>query len=485
MTGYNSLDLPLAHLFRRAGRAFLFDGAGGGLARVGDDESACWEVFLSRSSRVQARACGGGGDRAGGAAPLPPGFERLAAAGFFRRPPFPAGPLPAPGLHSLCLNVAHACNLACTYCFAGGGAYSGGTRGLMTAGMAAAAVDFLLANARPGRALSVDFFGGEPLLAWDVVERTVAYATAQGEAQGNPMRFSLTTNATLVDDDRARFIAERMSSVIVSLDGRPEVHDRMRPGLCGEGSYDASMAGARAISAALAAAPRPPGLDMPAETGRLWVRGTYTRHNRDFWRDVEHLAAEGFSQISLEPVLAPPDAPYALSEADLPALDESYGRVLGLAAGGGGVRFFHFELNTGRSACIEKRFGGCGAGLGYVCVSPSGQVYPCHQFDGESEFELLSLSSGGSAGGGPVFDAQERFATAHIGSKDACRSCWAQLHCGGGCHYTAWRYGGNLHTPYGLGCELLKLRLEHALALSALRAGAAGPGPGPERARPG
>jgi uncharacterized protein len=350
----------------------------------------------------------------------------------------------------------------------------------MTPGTANAAVDFLLANATPGRALSVDFFGGEPLLAWDVVEQTVAYATSHAETNGNGnrIRFSITTNATLVDPEMARFIARHMSSVIVSLDGRPRVHDAARPALGGRGggaggsaagsaaaSYEISAAGARAIADALAREPLPPGPDMPGGTDRLWIRGTYTRHNRDFWRDVEYLAAEGWHQISLEPVIAAVDAPYGLARAHLTEIAESYDRVLEMCAGGK-VRFFHFELNPDRPACAAKRFGGCGAGLGYVCVAPGGAVYPCHQFAGQSEFELLSLGKAAST----RFEPDSRLAAAHVGAKGHCRRCWAQLHCGGGCHYTAWRLGGSLLKPHDMGCDLLRLRLEHALALSGLRA---------------
>lgn len=483
----DSLDLSLAHLFRRAGQAFLFDGATGALARLDEPAYAAWGRFL-QAGGVAATDNASGGDHGSGGCE-PPGYAKMAGAGMFRRPPYPAGPLPTPGLHSLCLNVAHACNLDCVYCFAAGGAYAGGTTGLMTVGTARAAIDFLLANATPGRALSIDFFGGEPLLAWDVVEETVSYASSRAETQGNRIRFSITTNATLVDSHRARFIARHMSSVIVSLDGRPGVHDAARPMLGGAaGSYRVSAAGARAISEALTSEPRPPGPDMPGGTDRIWVRGTYTRYNCDFWRDVEHLAAEGFSQISMEPVIAGADAPYALDHAQLPGIGESYDRVLDLCAAGK-VRFFHFELNPDRPACAAKRFGGCGAGLGYVCVAPGGAVYPCHQFAGEGEFELLRLGLGGGPDGAdedgpagssgcrppaPSYKADARLAGAHVGSKDNCRGCWAQLHCGGGCHYTAWRYGGSLHEPHRLGCELLRLRLEHALALTGLRAADAG-----------
>lgn len=436
------------------------DGSTAALVRLDAGSFAAWSGYLSGLS-----------DQAG--AKDPPGLSELRRSGLFRQPQYPAPTAEPTGLHSLCLNVAHLCDLACQYCFAGGGAYGGKGAAIMTPAVARRAVDLLLESSPAGRTVNLDFFGGEPLLAWDTVVDVVGYATREARAEGGTVHFTLTTNAVGLTAAQARFAAEHMATIIVSLDGRPEVHDRMRARPDRSGSYEAALAGAGLLKGALGAARHRAGKsdrmdgsvllgrpDRPTDSAPLWVRGTFTRHNLDFWRDVEHLLELGFDQISMEPVSAPPGAPYSLQAAALPQIRESYSRIANLVRQGG-LRFFHFELNQRQPACAVKRYSGCAAGAGYGCVAPSGELYPCHQFDGDTAFaqgNVLKLASHPTA---------ERLLGAGVGAKQVCRQCWAQLFCGGGCHYASWRYGGGLFEPPPFYCMLTRARLECALSLQA------------------
>jgi uncharacterized protein len=364
---------------------------------------------------------------------------------------------------------------------------------------ACAAIDYLMANSPAGRSLSVDFFGGEPLLAWPAVTEAVRYGRERAAATGREIRFTLTTNGVGLDEERAAFCAGNMSTLIVSIDGRPEIHDRHRRTRTGGPSFERAFAGAKLLARALEQRAKRDGAvpgsratslhpDLPIDSGPLWIRGTYTQDNLDFWRDVEFLAASGFGQVSMEPVAMPPDPAHAIRAEDLGPIAESYERIAELVLDGR-VRFFHFELNTESPACAPKRFTGCAAGGGYACVNPSGAVYPCHQFDGVEGYELGRLTPGRAAadGGGAASAAPPALAytgcaaltSAHVGNKPACRDCWAQLHCGGGCHYAALKWGGDILCPYPLGCALMKERLKAALAIQALlpsRAAQAWPG---------
>jgi uncharacterized protein len=404
--------------------------------------------------------------------------------------------------------VAHTCDLACGYCFAGAGGYGSAADAagpsIMPLATAERALDFLFASAPRGRGASVDFFGGEPLLAWRTVTGAVAHGRRLAAATGRDIAFTLTTNGQQLDDEQAAFCAQEMATVIVSIDGRPGVHDLWRRGRQGQPSYDLAVAAARRLQRALAAAGRevggagslPPAAslfpgrasgaggaaqgaasqpvrrtaerpDRPAGSSPLWARGTYTRHNLDFWRDVEHLAGLGFGQVSMEPVSARPGTPYALAPSDLPAIEESYWRIADLVAAGK-ARFFHFELNVKEPSCAPKRYTGCAAGAGYGCVNPQGVLYPCHQFDGQAAWAQGSLDEVVRSG----YRVDARLAEAHVGAKPACRDCWAQLHCGGGCHFAAWQQGsGSLLEPDPLACAIMKVRLRVALALEARRTG--------------
>ncbi len=490
-------NFGLARTFRALSRNLLFDGSSGALVGLSEGAFCVWQEYLAWQASIcpgsprTDHAAGPGGARPAPASP--PGLTELVAAGLFRRPEYPGAtsPLAAKGLHSLCLNVAHACDLACDYCFAGRGSYGSPVSGIMQPDMARAAIDYILANSPPGRTLSVDFFGGEPLLAWPAVVEAVRYGRERAAAAGKTILFTLTTNGVGLDDERASFCAANMSTLIVSLDGRPEVHDRHRRTRSGGPSSGQALAGARRLADAIArresagagpgraaggsafgggvhAAFRP---DLPVGSGPLWIRGTFTRDNLDFWRDVEYLAKQGFRQVSMEPVAQPPDPGLALRDADFGAIRESYERVADLVLAGR-VRFFHFELNTESPACAPKRFTGCSAGGGYACVNPAGEVYPCHQFDGVRDHLLDRLEAAdGSGEGAPVYRSSPRLSAAHVGNKPACRDCWAQLHCGGGCHYAAYKWGGDVLSPYPFGCELMKARLETALAVQAALAG--------------
>ena len=447
----------------------MFDGASGALVQLSESAFAAWVDYLASPT----------------AAASPPGLADLHASGMFRAPVYPAaGSQPAAqGLHSLCLNVAHSCDLACDYCFAGKGAYGSPAPAVMQPPTACAAIDYLIANSPSGRSLSVDFFGGEPLLAWPAVTAAVAHGKAKAEQAGKTIRFTITTNAVSMDDARAAFCAAEMSTIIVSLDGRPSTHNRHRLDKAGRATFERALRGARLLADAVSAAKKTVTAtidgasgtggrdslllhpDLPLGAGPLWVRGTYTADNVDFAADVRYLRQLGFTQISMEPVALPPNQAQAIQPGDIPQIRAAYAEIAAMVAAWE-LRFFHFELNTDAPSCAPKRFTGCAAGAGYAAVDPAGRVYACHQFDGVAEFGLGAVCQ---ADGSPaVYQLHEALATAHVGGKPACRSCWAQLYCGGGCHYAAWSANGDLHEPYRLGCDLLKARLEVALALQAI-----------------
>lgn len=352
---------------------------------------------------------------------------------------------------AICLNVAHACNLRCRYCFAGQGRFGGGPQ-LMSWEVGRAAVDFLLAQAPPGADLEIDFFGGEPLLNFALVRSLILYGLAKSRAEGKALRFTLTTNGLLLDEEKLAFLNEHEVQLILSLDGRPEVHDRCRllPG--SGGSYGAVLP---QILRAVA-----------SRQGRnYFIRGTFTRYNLDFSRDVAHLLSLGLREISLEPVVADPEEDYALRPEDLPALTLEYDRLVQLfldeLSAGRPFTFFHFQVDLEPGLCLPKRLQGCGAGHQYLAVTPAGEIYPCHQFVGRREFCLGSLAEGITNS-----RLKEQFAALNVLAKP-CRSCWARYFCGGGCHAANLSYGGSLTKPYELGCALMKKRLECAIYLRA------------------
>ena len=355
-------------------------------------------------------------------------------------------------LKAVCLHVAHDCNLRCAYCFAQNGPF-GGERGLMPPKVARAAVDLLIARSGSRQACEVDFFGGEPLLNFEVVRETVEYAKAKGAAAGKVFSFTLTTNATLLTPEIEDFLNAEDISLILSLDGRPEVNDRMRPLAGGQGSYDLVLDRIRRCVERRKAS---------STSAYAIVRSTYTRHNRDFSRDVLHLADLGFDALSLEPVVASEEEPYALRDEDIPQLCAEYERLaqayLERRLEGRPFAFFHFNLDLEGGPCLPRRLTGCGAGYQYLAVTPSGELYPCHQFVGRREFLCGDVFTGPTRP-----DLTKIFVDSHIFTKEECPTCWARFYCSGGCHANADKFNGDIRRPHRAGCELQKKRLECAL----------------------
>ena len=361
-------------------------------------------------------------------------------------------------LKALCLNIAHTCNLTCSYCFAGQGSYKGDTA-LMPYETGKAALDMLVRMSGLRRNLEVDFFGGEPLLNWQTVKRLVAYGRSIEKEYSKNFRFTLTTNGMLVDDDVIDFCNREMHNVVLSLDGRKEVHDRFRVDRAGRGSYDKIV-------------PRFQEFVRRRGDQNYYIRGTYTRHNLDFLNDVKHMADLGFTQLSMEPIVTAPDDSEALRPEDLPVLYEQYEQLavemLKRKREGKGFDFYHYLIDLENGPCLYKRLGGCGSGTEYLAVTPSGELYPCHQFVGDAGFLM-----------GNVWDSVTRpdlfdeFKVCGLSSRPDCDECWAKLYCAGGCAANAYHAAGSINGIYEYGCDLFRKRLESALMMqAALSAGA-------------
>ncbi len=353
---------------------------------------------------------------------------------------------------ALCLHVAHTCNLSCKYCFAEEGEYHG-QRVVMPLEVGKQALDFLVANSGSRRNLEVDFFGGEPLMNWQVVQELVSYGRSLEEKNGKKFRFTMTTNGVLLDEEKMEYLNREMSNVVLSIDGRPEVHDFMRPFPSGAGSYDKIL---------------PKFQEFAKRRGEkdYYVRGTFTRHNLDFSKDVLHLADLGFRQISMEPVVAPEDAEYAIRQEDLPVIYEEYDtlarQMIEREKEGRGFQFFHFMVDLSGGPCVYKRLSGCGSGTEYLAVTPWGDLYPCHQFVGEEAFQM-----------GTVFDGiqkpeiSQRFAACNVYTKPACRECFARFYCSGGCAANSYHFHKDMEQVYEIGCALERKRIECAILLKA------------------
>ena len=356
---------------------------------------------------------------------------------------------------AMCLHIAHDCNLACKYCFAGEGEYHG-DRGLMSLEVGKKALDYLVEHSGNRVNLEVDFFGGEPLLNWEVVKQLVAYGRSLEGPKNKKFRFTLTTNGTLLNDEIMEFVNREMHNLVLSIDGRKEINDHMRPHRGGQGSYDKIVP--KYIEAA----------ESRNQTN-YYVRGTYTHYNTDFARDVLHLADLGFKQISVEPVVAPPEAEYALQEEDIPILlkqyDELAEEMLKRNKEGKGFNFFHFMIDLEGGPCVAKRLSGCGSGCEYLAVTPWGDFYPCHQFVGQKEFLM-----------GNVYDGitneniRKMFHDCNVYSKEACRKCFAKFYCSGGCAANAYNFHGNINDAYEIGCTLQKKRIECAIMMKVAQA---------------
>jgi uncharacterized protein len=356
-----------------------------------------------------------------------------------------------PLIKALCLHMAHECNLRCSYCFAGQGRYGENDRGLMPPEIGKKALDFIIQQSGNRRNLEIDFFGGEPMLNFDTVKALVTYGREREKETGKRFRFTLTTNGTLLDEGNIPYINEHFDNIVISCDGRPEVNDRMR----GEGTYDEIHNKLKLVSEARG-------------QKSCYIRGTYTGYNLDFASDVLHLADAGFKNISMEPVVAPPSADYVLREEDLPTLFREYeilaDALLEREQNRQGIRFFHFEIDIDGGPCIAKRVTGCGAGSEYLAVTPSGRLFPCHQFVGDENFCLGDLDAG-------IRDTHitDSFAKCHVLTKSECKSCWAKYYCGGGCMATAFYANGNILQPDKIACALMRKRIECALYMVAKR----------------
>lgn len=353
-------------------------------------------------------------------------------------------------IKAMCLHIAHDCNLACKYCFAGEGEYCG-DRSLMSFEVGKQAFDFLIANSGTRKNLEVDFFGGEPLMNFEVVKQLVAYAREQEKIHNKNFRFTLTTNGVLLDEEVMDFANKEMYNVVLSLDGRKETNDRMRVSRNGKGSYDLIV---------------PKFKEMVKRRGdkEYYIRGTYTHYNTDFTKDILHMADLGFTKLAMEPVVASPDAPYALKEEDLPVLFDQYEKLatemIRREKNGKGFTFFHYMIDLEGGPCIAKRIAGCGVGTEYVAVTPWGDLYPCHQFVGDENYLL-----------GNVFDGitneevRSRFKMCNIYTRPQCNDCFARLYCSGGCSANSYHATGKIEGIYELGCELHRKRVECAIMM--------------------
>lgn len=351
---------------------------------------------------------------------------------------------------ALCLHIAHDCNLACRYCFAEEGEYKGG-RALMSYEVGKKALDFLIANSGNRKNLEVDFFGGEPLMNFQVVKDLVKYGREQEQLHNKKFRFTLTTNGILLDDEVMEFANKEMSNVVLSIDGRKEVHDKMRPSRNGKGSYDVIL-------------PRFQKLAESRNQTNYYVRGTFTHNNLDFSDDVKHLADLGFQQISVEPVVALPEESYAITKEDLPILFDEYDKLAKLMIErkkqGKGFNFFHFMIDLSGGPCVAKRLSGCGSGTEYLAVTPWGDLYPCHQFVGIPEYLMGNVFEGVTKP-----EIREEFKCCNVYSKDKCRDCFAKFYCSGGCAANSYNFHGNINDAYDIGCELQKKRVECAIMI--------------------
>ena len=353
---------------------------------------------------------------------------------------------------ALCLHIAHDCNLACRYCFAGEGEYQG-ERSLMSLEVGKKALDFLVENSGNRRNLEVDFFGGEPLMNFDVVKELVAYGRGLEEKKEKHFRFTLTTNGVLLTDDVMEFVNREMDNIVLSIDGRKQVHDHMRPFKNGSGSYDLILDKFKKAAES-------------RKQKKYYVRGTFTHYNLDFVKDVLHLADEGFQQISVEPVVAGPEEPYAIREEDIPEIcrgyDELAEEMLKRNREGRGFQFFHYMIDLSGGPCVYKRLSGCGSGTEYLAVTPWGDLYPCHQFVGEENFLLGNVYEGIKK-----TDIRDAFKLCNVYAKKECRNCFAKFYCSGGCAANAYHSHGDINKPYEIGCELQKKRVECAIMLQA------------------
>ena len=356
---------------------------------------------------------------------------------------------------ALCLHIAHSCNLNCSYCFASQGKYHG-DRALMSFEVGKQALDFLIANSGHRRNLEVDFFGGEPLMNFEVVKQLVAYARSIEKQHNKNFRFTLTTNGMLIDDDVIEFANQEMSNVVLSLDGRKEIHDRFRVDYAGKGSWDRIV-------------PKFQKLVEARGNKNYYMRGTFTHANPDFLKDIQQMLDLGFTELSMEPVVCAADDPSALTEEDLPIVMEQYELLAQLMLQrrkeGRPFTFYHYMIDLKGGPCIYKRISGCGSGTEYMAVTPWGDLYPCHQFVGEEKFRLGNVWDGVTN-----HEAQAEFAACNVYAHPECADCWAKLYCSGGCAANAYHATGSVTGIYEYGCKLFRKRMECAIMVEAVKA---------------
>ena len=356
---------------------------------------------------------------------------------------------------ALCLHIAHDCNLKCKYCFAAQGDF-GGTKSLMSYEVGKKAIDYLIANSGSRRNLEIDFFGGEPLMNFDVVKQLVEYGKEAQKPLNKNIRFTITTNGVLLDNEKIKYINDNMHNVVLSLDGRKEVNDEMRPTLNDKGSYDIIMPKFKKL------------VEERPKDKYYYLRGTFTRNNLDFSKDVMHFANEGFTLTSVEPVVDTEDNPYALREEDMPKVFEEYEKLAieyaDMLKEKKDFKFFHFMIDLNQGPCVIKRITGCGAGNEYLAITPEGDIYPCHQFVGNEDYKMANIMDK------EITFPQEltqSFRNAHIYNKSDCKSCWNKFYCSGGCHANATNFNGDIMKPYEIGCEMQKKRTECSIMIQA------------------
>jgi uncharacterized protein len=353
---------------------------------------------------------------------------------------------------ALCLNIAHDCNIRCGYCFASTGDYHGG-RKLMPFSVASKAIDFLLETSGSRKRLEVDFFGGEPLMNFDVVKETVLYAREREKEYGKRIGFTITTNGTLLNEEIEEFINENMDNIVLSIDGRKQVNDRMRKFIGGDGTYDSIMPKLKSFVASRG-------------NKSYYIRGTFTANNLDFCNDVLHLADEGFKEISIEPVVAEKEKGYALKEEHLPTIYQEYEKLaakyIEYNENGKEFRYYHFLMDLDGGPCVYKRVSSCGSGAEYFAVTPDGELYPCHQFVGRQDYLIGDVWQGVTKK-----ELQKKFSENTVYHKEKCMECWAKFYCSGGCQANAAAFNNDLKSPYDMECKLQKKRIECAIMIKA------------------
>ena len=440
------------HKFKQNGLAIMLDINSGAVHVIDDMIYDIMDVFDGTNGAAVVHALRGRYPEAEIKEALAELEELIAAKELFAPdidvpPTFAASGL----VKSMCLMVAHDCNLRCKYCFGDTGEY-GGSRALMTKEVGEAAIDYIIVHSGPRIHCEVDFFGGEPLVNMPVVEQVTAYVRRREKETGKKFKLTLTTNGLLLNEKNQKFLDDNHISLVLSLDGRREVHDRMRPDAAGRGTYDRILPNFQRTVAARGG-------------NNYYLRGTYTKYDLDFTEDVLAMHDAGFDVLSMEPVVAK-DAPYAIEEADLPRVYEEYDRLAAAYMerhrAGDGFFFFHFNMDLSNGPCVAKRLAGCGAGHEYYAVAANGDLYPCHQFVGRERYRLGSVFEGVTATELPPY-----FRESHVLNKPKCRDCWARFFCSGGCHANADLFHDNIREPYEVGCAIQKKRLECAIMVQA------------------